>query len=317
LSFVPTGITATLQKPGSNSENISATVYGELTADGFSVEFSSTIPTTGYVLNYEVWSESGEVDTLNSLVVSYSDLVKAVKRFLGLTGTLAAGPAEVVDAIIQSGTRQFYFPPAVQGVEPAFEWSFMKPSTTLDVVSGTRVYQLPNAFGRLSGNMFFDTSDSLRHSIVLVSEHRINTLIQQSDETGAPAFASISAQQSMGQHGQLHSATFFPMPDKAYTLHFAYSAYTGKLSLSNQFPLGGPRFAELVLESCLAVAEQRENDERGLHTERFERLLVAAVAEDKRDGASHFGQMGSGEWSSVRVDRVHRNGEVTYKGQTW
>lgn len=316
LAFTPTGVTVSLQKPGANSENINATVYGVLTANGFSVEFSSTIPTAGYVLNYEIWSDSEEIDTTNSLLLSYDDIVKAVKRFLGYTGTLTAAQTETVDAIIQSGVRSFYFPPAVQGVEPAYEWSFMKPSADLEVVEGTRKYDLPNAFGRLSGNMFFDT-DIGRGSIVLVSEHRMNTLVQQSDETGAPAFASIGYKQSIGQHGQLHEINFFPMPDAAYTLHYTYYAFTGKLSQSNQFALGGPRYSELVLESCLSVAEQRENDERGLHTERFERLLAAAVAEDKRDGAACFGQMGCGEWSSVRVDRVHRNGEVTYKGQTW
>ena len=157
LPFTPTGVTVALQKPGSNSDNISATVYGVLTADGFSVEFGSTVPTAGYVLHYEIWCETGEADTLNSMAVSYSELVRIVARFLGFTSALTSGQLEIVDAVIQSGVRQFYFPPAVNGVESAYEWSFMRPLGQLPTVASTRTYDLPNAFGRISGDFFFDS----------------------------------------------------------------------------------------------------------------------------------------------------------------
>jgi hypothetical protein len=51
-------------------------------------------------------------------------------------------------------------------------------------------------------------------------------------------------------------------------------------------------FAELITESCLAVAEQRANDEAGIHTDIFNRLLVSMIARDRKSGAQNYGMIG-------------------------
>jgi len=56
FGFVPTSVVVTVAKPNPNASNIFATVRdGTLTADGFTVDFSTAIPGAGYRLEYVVF----------------------------------------------------------------------------------------------------------------------------------------------------------------------------------------------------------------------------------------------------------------------
>ena len=318
LAFTPTSVTVSVRKPAGTSPNIVATPYGVPTVDGFSVEFSAETEVVGYYLDWIVWAGTSAFDTSGSLQLAYADICAEVSRFLGypvLASQTAAQTAEV-DSYVQSGVRQFYYPPAMQGVEPGYEWSFLKPTATLVTVLDVGTAALPAAFGRLAGDMHY-ASTVYQRAIVQVSEARIQSLLQQSVETDKPRYVAIRYKQEYGTHGQTQEAVFWPIPDAAYTLTYRYEGYSGKLSAVNPCPLGGMRHSELILESCLAVAEQRANDEKGLHTERFMMLLAAGVAQDRRSGGRYYGEMGGGvDDHSERRDR-QTTYDVTYKGVTW
>jgi hypothetical protein len=318
LAFTPTSVTASVRKPASDSPNIGVTPYGAPTAGGFSVEFSAAAEVTGYYLDWIVWADSVAIDTTGTLLLAYADICAEVSRFLGypvLASQTAAQTAEV-DSYVQSGVRQFYYPPAMQGVEAGYEWSFLKPTTTLATVLGVGTAALPASFGRLAGDMHY-ASTVYERAIVQVSEARIQALLQQSVETGKPRYVAIRYKQAYGAHGQTQEAVFWPIPDAIYTLTYRYEGYNGKLSALNPCPLGGMRHTELILESCLAIAEQRANDEKGLHSERFLMLLAAGVAQDRRAGGRYFGEMGGGpDEVPERRDR-QTTYDVTYKGVTW
>jgi len=311
-----------------------------------------------------------------------------VGRFLGYDATPAGWPAAdvaEVDRYIQSGVRQFYYPPAVQGVDLGYEWSFLKPVTTLETESaydtgslavvsgdctltggtwptwaathGTLIiddteysitsrdddtgltvvgddvtaaqdgwslahngYQdMPDDFGRMAGDLHFE-ADVYAQSIVVVSEHRILTLRQRDDTTNRPRFAALRYKASDGSDGQRQEIVFWPRPNDDYTLTYRYEAFVGKLVTSTaQFPLGGMKYSEVITESCLAIAEQRANDEKGLHWDSFVRLLAMAVAQDRKAGARYYGAMSLGESSEAdaRGRRLQSSYDITYKGETW
>jgi hypothetical protein len=80
--------------------------------------------------------------------------------------------------------------------------------------------------------------------------------------------------------GQRWYAVFDPTPDAAYDLEYSYKVEPGALTATNHHPLGGPEIGELILQSCLAVAEQRYRDGPGIHTQVFLAKLQAAIAND-------------------------------------
>jgi len=315
LPFTPGSVDVKIRKPTITDLNLLAFVFGAPTSDGFSVDLSGTTDKTGYVLEWTAWSSTSSLSG-DSLALSYDDLKDAIRLFLGYPSTPSAGQLAEIDTYIHAGLRQFYYPPAMQGVEPGYEWSFMRPTTTIATVDGDGILDLPEDFGRLCGDLNFQP-DIYRSPIVQVSEGAMQALLQRSTDEGTPAYACIRYKSEFGDHGQLQEIMFWPIPDAAYTLTYRYEAYSGKLTTdTNPYPLGGARFSEVLLESCLAVAEQRANDERGLHTAQFERLLAAAVAMDRRHGAKNFGPMGGVSEASPLREQM-RSGDVTYKGVTW
>ena len=160
--------------------------------------------------------------------------------------------------------------------------------------------------------------DEAQHapSVVQISEQAYQAHIARSESTGQPRYARVRHKPQDGLVGQRLEVSWWPIPDGAYTMTFQFEAYSGKLASDNQYPLGGMRHAELLTESCLAVAEQKANDERGQHTQTFREQLAAAVQQDRRLGAKTYGHMGANAAGSF----VPRHGDtggtypITYKG---
>jgi len=253
----------------------------------------------------------------STLSISYAELLVEVGVFLGYDpehANRSAEEAAEVDRYIQAGLKQFYYPPAANGVEAGYSWSFLSPTTTIETVADDGEQDLPDALGRVLSDFYFDDQQH-RQSIVQVSEGRIQASRQRCSDTGAPKMATVRHKEQVEGEGQRMEVVWYPTPDNAYTLHFEYEAFSGRLSEANPYPLGGMRHSELLLESCLSLAEQRANDEIGGHTSAFRSMLSSCVAFDRKQGAKNFGRMGQPQ--DISVARGRSNGYITYKGDTW
>jgi len=254
----------------------------------------------------------------SELSIDYDDLLLEVAAFLGYgsdsTAWTAAQLAEA-DRYTQAGVRRFYYPPAMSGAQSGYQWSFLIPVASILTEADLGTQDLPSTLGRVVGAFHYAAGEH-RTPVVEVSEDRYRSVLASSDGTGPPRFYRVRHKEKEDATGQRLEVSWWPVPDGAYTLSYQYEAYSGKLNDANKHPLGGMRHAELLVESCLAVAEQRANDERGLHTEQFERLLAAGIEQDRRVGAQHYGHMGS----YAAFPAVPRHGDtgstysITYTG---
>jgi hypothetical protein len=259
----------------------------------------------------------------STLSISYDDLQAEVGEFLHYgpdAATWSAEETKRVDRLIQAGVRQFYFPPAMEGVELGYQWSFMRPTTTLATVAGTRAYDLPDNFSAIVGELHYETN-VFYHAITSVPQGRMQELIEYEDDQEKPRFFTTQFKTSTGATGQRHEILFWPKPDAVYTLTYRYEAYAGKIDPVNYpYPLGGMKYGECLIESCLAVAERRGNDEMGIHEAQFQRLLMAAVSADRRQSPQRYGQMGGVEDGVIPLGRhscFQTSYPITYKGETW
>ena len=64
------------------------------------------------------------------------------------------------------------------------------------------------------------------------------------------------------------------------------------------------RFSDVIMESCLAVAETRINDERGIHWEMFVEKMVAAIKRDKKQQATFIGNVGRANERGIMGDTI-------------
>ena len=328
LPFTPASMQVTVRAPSVDSDLIAAYVVGALTSDGFTVQFSSAISSAGYYLDWTAWAGDVITSGAEELSITYSDLFREIKRFLGYGNsdtTLTDSQTEEVDDYIQAGVRQFYYPPALEGVDVQHEWSFMKPVGQVTTTEATSSVALSSSFGRLLGNVEFASSLHLPAAISCPEGLVRARLASDSDTTGAPRIVCIRHLQTFGDNGQLCEMLMWPIPDDEYVLTFRQESDGGKLSVTDRpFPLGGPRHSGLVLESCLAIAEQRANDEYGLHTNKFKQLLLSAVIQDRKFSVVFYGPLSAssltGYGSSDFLGRVASSREafpLTYKDVTW
>ena len=322
LPSAPSQVVVTVRAPDSAAPFVTATVAGAPTADGFSVALSAPVPGTGYKLDWcaMVTSSGSAVPAGDTLAVGFNDLKREVADFLGYDpANLTEAQTLRVCSFIQSGLRQFYYPPKMDGVDENFEWSFLRMSGSVTTAANTGDYLLPDGFGRVAGNIYFGGDDMRSRPLAVVSVADVINARRHLD-AGAPRMAAFTFADEFGQRGQRVKMLLAPVPDRAYTLVFSAEADTGMLDAETRpFPLGGPRFSELVLESCLAIAEQRANDEIGNHTAKFQQLLVSGIARDRKASAATFGYMGDRTPSSHVPLRPHVCGgfKITYRGQTW
>lgn len=257
----------------------------------------------------------------SGLSVGWTELKQRTGFFLGYGRTIGdwtSDQATEVEDIVQSGVRRVYFPVSSDPRILGYEWSWVRPSTTLTLADDDYDYDLPDDFHRLVGQMNF-AADTHYAPVKSVSLDDLLEMRSIHDRTGPPQYVAIRRKAEDRTAGQRWEALFWPEPDGDYTLSYKYEAYSGALSDSYPYALGGMAISELLIESCLAVAEQQMNDEASIHTAMYERMLLGAIMDDRKRGAASFGHMGHREFDGdgrVRHGDTGGTYPITYKEET-
>ena len=149
---------------------------------------------------------------------------------------------------------------------------------------GRFIYDLPNDFAGIEGDILTFAPDQaeLHPPIEIVQDQKIRRLRQSWTERYYPKHVSIRPKTFDATTGQRFQAAFFPTPDKAYTLRYQYRVAPAMLNATNKYALGGSDIAELILQSCLSVAESRYRDHQGIHAAEFMAKLAASIEVDRR-----------------------------------
>jgi len=250
--------------------------------------------------------------TDSTLSLTYADLMDEIAYFLfgKAADDLTDDQEAVCDRVVNAGYRQFLYPPAIDGIRPGYEWSFLQPTTTItteETEEGSGIYladqDLPDDFGRLIDGFTFEADAQVPPVLADVGEGKIRRLRAQFDETSRPRVAGIRIKASDYTEGQRREVLWYPRPDAEYTLSYRYEALVDKLTALADYPLGAMKHAETLRLSCLAMADARVNDAYGVHWDNFSRAIVASVARDIREGAKFFGQVGAqGQYESMKSD---------------
>lgn len=198
----------------------------------------------------------------------------------------------VIDSCVASGLRRFYFPDPIPGMDSPPDWSFLKPTATLALLNNTSTLPLPDDFGGFEGRItILGVQNQTWWPIDLVNEGLIREKFSQFPAmVSRPLMAAIqplkNATTVQSQRSQLF---FFPTSDNDYTIQFQY--YLNPDFLTGAFPYayGGAQHAETILESCLAVAEERIDNNVGEHAQRFATRLMASIGMDRKSKAQTLG----------------------------
>ena len=255
------------------------------------------------------------------LGVDFFELQREVGVVLGYkVNPFLWGHAEVekVRQVIRRGYRLYLYPDAVDAQNKGHEWTWMKPTMTFTTAANERYYLLPDDFDRVIGEIHYTpTSQSNYAAIRWMTRDRIQELNSQAEFTSHPSFFSTRPVASDGQSWQRQELILEPTPNGAWELTYEYVADQRELSTTHPYPIGGTGQAELLLTSCLAIAELEKTRRLGpLHT-RYKQLLVPAIARDLQRAAKFLGYNGTGRGRHSGRGSARRAGAVGYGTTTY
>jgi len=234
----------------------------------------------------------------STLSLGYPELLIAVGTYLGYgrdSDDYTAAQTNDADDMIQAGYRQFLVPPVLEGEHSQHVWMFLHPATTLAITTAAEDYDLPDDFGGLIGDMFINTATVYN---IPIQQVPVNDILTYRSRNGSSSFTSrpervaVRVKTHAGTTGTRFEALLWPFPDASYTLDYHYNVLVSNLTTALPYPLGGMMHGELLMQSCLAVAETRRNEERGVQWAMFMERLRASIQYERNSNApEHFGIM--------------------------
>lgn len=230
-----------------------------------------------------------------------------------------------VDSIVQSGVMQFYYPPPLPQQnehKPASvprQWSFLTPLATLTLVTGKNAYDLPADFSGMLGEFTYSNGVTAQR-ITVVDETRLRRLYASDPRAGNPQYCAIRPKRSDGSVSQQYEVIFYPTPvdfvavstysgdgfleledddelqlesesHQSLVLEYRYSVTPSPLTVDRPWPLCGKQYAETLLQSCLAVAEERELKIQGAATAKWLERLAASIRLDSVAAGEDTGEI--------------------------
>jgi hypothetical protein len=272
----------------------------------------------------------------SSLTIAFRELQAELGQFLGYgRGTYYGGPPwtdpatgnagkqQTIDSATKSGLRRFYFSAMFPGIPIAYNWSFLKPTATLDLPIGAGpngyvTVRLPDDFGGLEddGSILL-ASQALWLPIHVYGEGMVRQKYSEFPTlTGQPTMVAVVPIKGTGfESGQRFELLFYPVPDQEYTIQFAYRILPDCLSGALPYCYGGAQHSETILEACKAAAERNQDDAVSVHEEHYQQLLAASISYDRNLKPQRLGYCGDGseERRWTRRD-LYQNQTVTFAG---
>jgi len=190
-------------------------------------------------------------------------------------------------------------------------------------------YDLPDDFGYLyDGTATYTQISNAWWPCEVVPEARIREIrmrdYNQNFNTGEPLMLAVRPKRNTDNTtGQRNEMMFWPSITQQSTVQFRYRVRPDAVADKNNFPWGSSDHSETILQSCLAVAEERVDEESGIHAQTFLLYLNASIERDSRlsrafsigyngDRSDNLGMTGH---SRHRLYGVNSANGVNYKGQ--
>lgn len=254
------------------------------------------------------------------------DLMNGVAHYLGynvetdpLAATLDFWDADQLADVtrsVNSGYRQFLYPPVIDEEKKPYEWSFLTRRINLAFPAGDQTADLPEFFGSVIFGVVLvssgDPSEFKHQKLELISEDRFHALTGGLNTTsGLPKYAAVLRTTHSGTVEQVHKMALYPTPAAAVTIICRIMQEPLMLGINQILPWGEDRHSETIMQSCLATAELFQDDEHGVHWERFLHRLRFSIAMDQRERETIDSDISS--WPVEELEPDEPTLQITYQ----
>jgi hypothetical protein len=228
---------------------------------------------------------------MSSLIYTFSDLYNAVSKFIGTYGSAGPSGNNLSEAkeVVHDAYSRFI---ACNG---SYRWSFLEQEDHLNTLAGDWVYQLPEGFETLTQVFQYENETGYRSPQERDASFIITLRGDQTECTAYPEFYAIRAGRYDPKYGQSKEVIFWPTPDTTYSFIYRYRFMPPKLENDADLPIGGPEFAFLLKQCCLAEAESGKDKKAGIQEQKLAAMMGLAVARDSARKPHILGHNGNGQ----------------------
>jgi hypothetical protein len=172
---------------------------------------------------------------------------------------------------------------------PYYEWSFLRKTGTVQLLTDDYDYDLPDDFGGtiLDSSVVYNTAGENQPPLAKIDEHILRThRASGSQKKGYPLYYSVRPKTHNAATGQRWEMLVYPTPNadiNSKGIEYRYPHIPEALNTTNKYPVGGGAYSEVILAAHLAEAEAySDNDGQGIYEQKFQSLLTVALRNDEQ-----------------------------------
>lgn len=215
---------------------------------------------------------------MSSMRWTFSDIYTKVCEFLGTDVTDTDDLASAKD-IVYRGYMKFLLPVSPKD-EEIYIWSFLRQPWKLNFEPNKWEYPLPKDFERFFRKIEYD-DDQRTARMEKTSERKIMRSRNNLEFSSYPTEYAIRTAKFDKKVGSVKELICYPTPTARSIVNCTYVMTPSKPEDATDYFIGGPLESEVILQCCLAIAENQEDEKIGVETQKAVQLIQALIRKDK------------------------------------
>ena len=211
-----------------------------------------------------------------------------VTEYLGTNVANATDLAAAKD-IVYRGYMKFLMPVSPKE-EETYIWTWLRQPWKITFEPNKWEYPLPKDFDRFFRKIQYDgVADG--NQMEQVSERSIMRNRSNLEFTTYPYSFAIRTVKFDKVVGSVKEMIVYPTPSNRSVVNSTYVMTPAKPEVITDYFVGGPVESEVILQCCLAVAENQEDEKIGVETKKAIDLIQALIKKDKGSAPNTVGQV--------------------------
>jgi hypothetical protein len=230
---------------------------------------------------------------MSSLRLQFSDFYTKVHNFTTAPGVPTGDDLTQAKSIVYRAYRKFLYPIDIKAGE-THTWSWLIKEGTLKTIGGVDTYELPEDFDALYRPITFTLNTGRYGRVTKTSYAKL--MIEKSFNTlnSSPLICAIIPETATTTIDQHKKIVFWPLPDGEYQLNYSYICMPPKPVNNTDVFLGNAKTDEALLQVCLAVAEQEQDEVIGVQSKLAAEAVQALILNDSTDAPDTVGMVTDG-----------------------
>ncbi len=213
-----------------------------------------------------------------SMKWTFLEVYTKVTEFLGSNVVNVTDLATAKD-IVYRGYMKFLLPVSPKD-EEIYIWSFLRQPWKLIFEPNKWEYPLPKDFERFFRKIEYDDEQRIAR-MEKTSERKIMRSRNNLEFNSFPTEYAIRTAKFDKKVGSVKELICYPTPTARSIVNSTYVMTPDKPVDDTDFFIGGPLESEVILQCCLAIAENQEDEKIGVETKKAVDLLQALIRKDK------------------------------------